>query len=282
MTAPALTRRFAGEPRWRAVVALALVVGWFASAVAAPLAAAHAFLASSDPAANAVLTSAPTAATLKFTEPIEQSYSQAQLFDQTGKQISGAAIRFGGDGATLILSLPSGLKHGTYSILWRSLSAADAHTAQGYLAFTIGAEADVRTIVPPPATEASIGPPEWVKALSRWLALLGLAAVVAVWPVWLWVLRPAIAPVWRLGPRLTRRVRRFAAAAFVVALVGNAVALVVQALSASADQGFAANLTSTLRQTRYGSFWLVRLGLLLVFAAALLGVGWWRPRRRPV
>ncbi|HEU0113049.1 MAG TPA: CopD family protein, partial [Thermomicrobiales bacterium] len=258
------------------------VVGWFASAVAAPLAAAHAFLASSDPAANAVLTSAPAEATLKFTEPLEQSYSRAELFDENGNKIAGAATRFGSDGSTMILSLPAGLKHGTYSILWRSLSEADGHTAQGYIAFTVGTEADVRTIVPPPATAVSIGPPDWLKAVSRWFALLGLAAVVAIWPVWLFVLRPAISPAWQLGPRLTRRVRGFATAAFIVAAVANVFALIVQALGVGAGSGIVAAVATTIGQTRYGSVWLLRIGLLLVFAAVLLGVGWWRPRRRPL
>ena len=43
----------------------------------------------------------------------------------------------------MTVSMPSGLANGTYSILWRTLSTVDGHTAQGYLPFTIGTEADV-------------------------------------------------------------------------------------------------------------------------------------------
>jgi copper transport protein len=277
------SRRPAGRSRAAraALLALLLLAGWIGGAMPIWPAAAHAFLDTSDPAANAVLSTAPAEATLRFTEPLEQSYSQAELFDENGNKIAGTSTRFGSDGSTMIMTLPSGLKHGTYSILWRSLSAADGHTAQGYFAFTIGAEADVRTIVPPPATEATIGPPDWLKAISRWAALLGLASVVAIWPVWLFVLRPAISPAWQLGPRLTRRVRGFAVAAVAFAIVANLFALVIQALGVGGGAGLAGAVVTTVGQTRYGSLWLLRIGLLLVFAAVLLGVAWWRPWRRP-
>ena len=109
----------------------------------------------------------------------------------------------------MTVAIPPGLANGTYSLLWRTLSTVDGHTAQGYLPFTIGTDADVR-IVAPPAVETTAGAlPEWALSVARWLALLGMAAVAAVWPVWLFVVRPAISPAWQLGPKLTRRVRRY-------------------------------------------------------------------------
>ncbi|MGI9254402.1 MAG: copper resistance D family protein, partial [Thermomicrobiales bacterium] len=41
-------------------------------------------------------------------------------------------------------------------------------------------------------------------------------------------------------------------------------------------------IVTTVGETRYGQLWLVRVGLLMVFAAAMLGVAWWWPRRKPV
>ena len=61
----------------------------------------------------------------------------------------------------------------------------------------------------------------------------GMAAVAAIWPVWLFVVRPAISPAWQLGPKLTRRVRRYAIGAFAFSLLANIVALVVQAAAIS-------------------------------------------------
>ena len=281
MEQPRSNRRREGPPRTGAL--LVALLGLVALLLGTPLPAeAHAFLGQSDPAANAVLPTAPAEVTLRFTEPLEQSYSRADLYDQTGAELDGASFRFGPDGSTRVVSLPDGLANGTYSVLWRTLSTADGHTAQGYVPFTVGTDRDVTAVVPPATEQVSAGAPELVRAASRWFALLALAAVVAVWPVWLFVLRPAIAPAWQAGPALARRVRRFAVWAIGLAVVADVVALVVQALATLAEGGFLGALRTTLFETRYGTLWLVRIGLLLLFAAALLGVGWWWPRRRPV
>ncbi len=244
--------------------------------------AAHAFLESSDPVANAVLPTAPQSITLTFTEPLETSYSRAELFDETGTPVPGVTVIIGPEPRSMTVEIPPGLSNGTYSLLWRTLSTVDGHTAQGYLPFTIGSEADVR-IVEPPAVDSSSGAlPEWALSVARWLALLGVAAVAAVWPVWLFVVRPSISPAWQLGPKLTRRVRRYATGAFALSLLANLVALVVQAAAISGPADLLNGLTTTLADTRYGTWWLVRVGVLLVFAAILLGTAWWWPwRRRP-
>src|SRR5215210_7418746 len=243
---------------------------------------AHAFLESSDPAANAVLPKAPQSVTLTFTEPLESSYSRAELFDATGALVPGATSTIGPEPRSMIVQIPPGLGNGTYSLLWRTLSTADGHTAQGYLPFTIGTAADVRVVAPPVADTGSGALPEWTLAAARWLALLGMAAVAAAWPVWLFVVRPAISPAWQLGPKLTRRVRRYVTGAFAFSLLANVVALVVQAAAISGTGDLPNGLMTTLGETRYGTWWLVRVGVLLVFAAVLLGTAWWWPwRRRP-
>ena len=263
----------------RGVVLMMLCIMAQVALPASPV-AAHAFLESSDPASNAVLPTAPQSITLTFTEPLETSYSRAELFDETGAQVPGATSTIGPQPRTMTVEIPSGLGNGTYSLLWRSLSTVDGHTAQGYLPFTIGTEADVRIVAPPAGGTADAELPEWTLSVARWLALLGMAAVAAVWPVWLFVVRPAISPVWQLGPKLTRRVRRFAIGAFAFSLLANVVALVVQAAAISGPGDLLNGLTTTLGDTRYGTWWLVRVGVLLVFAAVLLGTAWWWPWRR--
>jgi copper transport protein len=262
------------------VVAMVMLCIVAQLALPARPAAAHAFLESSDPVANAVLPSAPQSITLTFTEPLETSYSRAELFDETGAEVPGASVTIGPEPRLMAVQMPSGLGNGTYSLLWRTLSTVDGHTAQGYLPFTIGTEADVR-IVAPPAVETTAGAlPEWALSVARWLALLGMSAMAAVWPVWLFVVRPAISPAWQLGPKLTRRVRTYATAAFTFSLLANVVALVVQAAAISGPADLRNGLATTLGDTRYGTWWLVRVGVLLVFAAILLGSAWWWPWRR--
>ena len=280
-------RRRAGTPHSVVRLAVLLALAGLLSVAPRPV-AAHAYLSESDPAASTVWPTAPAEVTLRFTETLEQGYSRADLYDQTGAELDGASFRFGSDGSSLIVSLPEGLANGTYSVLWRALSTADGHTAQGYVPFTVGIDRDVAAAVPlavehvATAEHDSAGAPEIVRAASRWFALLALAAVVAIWPVWLFVLRPAVSPAWQAGPALARRARRFAAWAIGLAFLANVVALVVQALAALAEGGFLGALATTLFETQYGTVWLVRVGLLLLFAAALLGVGWWWPWRHRV
>ncbi|MBA3451201.1 MAG: copper resistance protein CopC, partial [Chloroflexia bacterium] len=253
------------------------VIVWMATllGMTAAQAEAHAFLESSDPAASAVLPTSPQTVILRFTEPLETSYSRAELFDQAGAEIPGAVSTIGPEPRTMTVSMPSGLANGTYSLVWRTLSTVDGHTAQGYVPFTIGTQADVRVATTPVQETTAGAAPEWLLPVARWLALLGLAAVAAIWPVWLFVVRPAISPAWQLGPKLTRRVRGYAIGAFAFSLLANVVALVVQAMAISGPGDLLNGLTTTLGQTRYGTWWLVRVGVLLVYAAVLLGAAWW-------
>jgi copper transport protein len=265
--------------RWPAVAGLLLLVGFAACALTPWHADAHALYDRSDPAANAVLPTAPAKIAIWFTERLERASSTAHLFDQTGKAVVGTAVQPGDGPKAMILTLPSGLANGTYSVVWDTLSADDGHHAEGYFAFTVGTAADVRTVVPP--APSSGGPPFWLQTVARWTALVGLAAALAVWPLWLFVLRPAVSPAWQAGPVLTRRARRYAVGAVLLALFGSALALAVQADNVNNDR-WPDRLRTTLVDTRYGRLWLAREGLFLVYAVALAATAWWWPRRRPV
>lgn len=265
----------------RAAYVVALFILLMMAWPAAP-ALGHAFLDSSDPAANSVVPVAPGTVSLRFTEPLETSYSRATLYDETGSEVAGAVTTIGPDANTMTVSLPSGLGNGTYSLLWRTLSTADGHTAQGYLPFTVGTQADVRIVAPPVANEIVSAVPQWSLAVSRWLAILGLAAIAGIWLTWVAVVRPAISPVWQLGTRITRRARRLAVVALVFSIVTNIFALCVQGFSISGFENPIASVMIAVGQTRYGTWWLIRVGLLLILAALLLGVSWWRPLKHRV
>ncbi|MEA2527203.1 MAG: copper transport protein, partial [Thermomicrobiales bacterium] len=264
--------------RWRALVAaLAL---FLALALHVQPASAHAFLESSDPPANSVMALWPQQVTMRFTEPLEHSYTRAELYDQTGTKVPGTSFQFDdSDRNVLMLSIPSNLPNGTYTVVYRTLSAADGHDAHGYFAFTIGTQADVVNVIPPATTDSS-GPPEWLRTVSRWIPLLGLAVSVAVWPIWLLVLRPGISPAWQAGPELTRRVRRLATGGVVVAVAGSVLALLVQADGARDGNSLLDATRTTLTDTRYGRIWVYRIVLIFLFAAVLSLCAWWWPRRR--
>lgn len=112
---------------------------------------AHDELVSSDPAADAVLSEAPTLVTLTFSAELMTGGkgNQVQVLGADGTVVSdGAPIT---DGATLIQPLLPDLPNGAYRVLWRVLSQ-DGHTPSAEFAFSVEAAA------PAPSATASESP----------------------------------------------------------------------------------------------------------------------------
>lgn len=264
-------------PKWMlGLVLLALVLG----AVALPGdASAHAAYKSSDPANGAIVAAMPGTISASFTERLEFSESWLKLYDRTGTEVTGTTLSQGSDDYTMVLTVPAGLANGTYSVLWHSFSNDDGHTASGYFTFTVGTAADVSSAVTIPTLKSGEGAPQIWKTLSRWAALLGLAALIAIWPMWVTIVRPALGPVWHDGPRLTRRMKRYAQIAFALAVLGSIFALAIQAISLTEGTWFD-KVMNTLGQTRYGSLWLTRVGLFAALGLMLSACAWWFLKQR--
>ena len=248
--------------------------------LAAPQSAsAHAALESSSPTSGELLATAPAEVTATFTEPLEQTYSQMELYDGLGNLVQGTSLTFGDDGYTMVLALPASLPEGTYSVLWRTFSTADGHPAQNYFTFTVGTNADIAAVTTPGTASDAGEVPQWAKTTSRWAALLGAFALIACWPVWITVIRPALGPAWREAPPIVRRMRRFATAAAIAAALGSIYALIVQAWTLS-EGTLLDKVVTTLGQTRYGHLWLARFGLIAGLGLVLAACGWWFTKRR--
>src|SRR5262245_28720955 len=67
---------------------LAVLLGTAPASASPGSSSAHAKFASANPAPNAVLTAAPAAITITFTEDLDPSGSAILVFDQLGKQVS--------------------------------------------------------------------------------------------------------------------------------------------------------------------------------------------------
>jgi copper transport protein len=241
---------------------------------------AHAALVSSDPTAGAILDQAPREIRLRFSEPLEASYTGADLLDATATAVAGVTTEIApGSDHELLIALPADLPHGGYTVAWRTLSAADGHTLQGYFGFQVGAGSGA--VSEPVAFNASAAN-ETVRALTRGLALIGLAMVLAIAPVTLLVLVPAIASVPALAARLTTPLRRYSVTAALFALLANLAALAAQAATIAPDASLPVAMTQTLAETRYGQLWFLRLFLLALCIAAV-GLAFWglQNQRRP-
>jgi copper transport protein len=240
-------------------------------------ASAHAYLDRSDPSANAILPTAPPSFTLAFTERLEPDASSAWLVDHTGATIPGTAFQIT-DPKQMVVTLPSSLSNGTYSIVWKDISADDGHPATGYIPFTIGTAADIQT-VNISSVDTDTGAPQWLRTTSRWVAFLGLFACVAVWPVWALAIAPAVRRVPGGMAATAPAMGQIALIALVLGLLGNLFALLVQAMEPGGSYGDA--LRSTLDDTRYGKLMIARFILLGVHAVLLSFVSWVWPWRKP-
>ncbi len=241
----------------------------------------HAAFESSDPVANSVVENSPTEVSIRFTEPLEDTYTGASLLNQNGDEVPDTSFRIDeADQHRLILALPPSLPNGTYTVSWQNLSAADGHRLQGYFAFTVGTAADVGAIA---SVSVDEGIPFWLGGVARWLALLGIALVASLLPIWLFVIRPVPAIDSEHLVLLAERIRRLAIWGVAGAAIVNLFALIVQTKGNAGDESIWSVLSNTTFDTRYGRFWLVRIGLLVVLAAVFWLMSWSRDSyRRPI
>ncbi|MCX3310043.1 copper homeostasis periplasmic binding protein CopC [Pantoea vagans] len=101
------------------------------------LAAAHAHLQSSAPAAKAQVTTSPDALTLNFSEDIEASFSGVTLLDSAQKPVETTKARVEADQKNrLIVGLSQPLKVGSYQVNWHVLSV-DGHKTAGSYRFSV-------------------------------------------------------------------------------------------------------------------------------------------------
>lgn len=140
-----------------------------AAVMAAPAAFAHDELIESTPAAGATVDTAPDAATLRFSNPLNTipGSTVVQLADAAGTEIDAEPSV---DGDTLTVDFGRGLPSGSYALQWRVVSS-DGHPIEGTPAnggaidFTVGAGgADESTSPaassPAPSESAAAAPEE--------------------------------------------------------------------------------------------------------------------------
>jgi len=97
---------------------------------------AHAHLKTSVPAANAVLTKAPSEVAIDFSEGLEAKFSSIEVQDAQGKRVDKNDVHTAAtDNKHLEVSLPQ-LAPGTYKVTWHA-TATDTHKTQGNFDFTI-------------------------------------------------------------------------------------------------------------------------------------------------
>lgn len=125
----------------------AVVAGFiaFAASIGACQAAAraHATLDRSTPAAGAAIAAPPRQVDLYFAESLADpgGASFATVLDAAGRTVSATARGDPADPRHLSVTLNGALDDGSYTVFWRTTSAADSGTTLGDFSFTVGTTA---------------------------------------------------------------------------------------------------------------------------------------------
>jgi len=137
-------------------------------------------LVASSPGAGASVEAAPDELRLVFSEPLEAQVTSIDLADESGTLLLDRAGRVDPDDPFSLVvdgaDLPA-LADGVYTVTWRTLSAADGHTAEGVFSFGVGTAA---SSTPTPAGAMTHTEASRLDVIGRWLTYLGLLLAFGV------------------------------------------------------------------------------------------------------
>lgn len=240
------------------------------------LAQAHAGFQRGDPWPNARLERAPAQVQIRFSDTLNPSVSRLSVLNGKDQRVDNNDSQVDPADPRLIrVSLPGSLPVDRYTVAWSVLSAEDGHANRGRYQFATGdAPLDPATPLPTGSGFNSLGLPELLDALARWVGFLAITLLAGTCLAGPWALRPALAELPNapaaLGPRYGRWTVGLVAAAVLAELFSIGTRFV--ALRGSGDlPALGAGDLLTLLSGVFGIATLARLLLLLA-----LGLVCWR------
>src|SRR6266566_2021518 len=268
---------------------------------------AHAILLRSDPAKDAVLAVAPQQVHIWFSEALNPAISTAAVVNATNRRVDNYDAHVSpGDDTEMDVTLKPNLPPGVYVVIYRTDSAVDGHVLTGSFLFTVA-----RPDGTVPTLSGGTIPGQNVLGASNltglytgqldgptlfnliMVTLVELGAVFWVgahfWQIF--VLQPATedhAELDTTNQRAQQRFgQRFSLPTLLVLLLANVGVLIGQALNITGGN-FASALAPTLLSSlitggRFGTYWLVRVVILilaLMLSLALLQLHRLRFKRR--
>lgn len=164
--------------RRRIVRGLSLIIGVLALVLFGGVggASAHAALTGSDPQDGSVLKSAPRQITLTFSESVGLLDDSFRVLTPENRRVHTGKPGHAGDrSSTARVTLPRGLGTGTFTVVWRVVSA-DSHPVSGAFTFSIGKPSATAAAVPTaPAADAASAT---LYDIARYVAYGGLALLI--------------------------------------------------------------------------------------------------------
>ncbi|MFD4550604.1 copper resistance CopC/CopD family protein [Streptomyces sp. NPDC058466] len=139
-------------------------------------ASAHAALTGTDPQDGSILKSAPRQVTLTFSESVGLLDDSFRVLTPDNRRVHTGAPGHAGDrSSTARVTLPRGLGTGTFTVVWRVVSA-DSHPVSGAFTFSIGKPS--ATTVALPSAPAGDTVSATLYDIARYLAYGGLALLI--------------------------------------------------------------------------------------------------------
>jgi copper transport protein len=161
----------------RTMGGVAIAMLWIA--LAAGAASAHANLISSDPADGSVVPTAPARIVMNFTEPPDPTLSVVEVLGTGGTPLAGVGAPALQLPKSLVVSLPSGMPDGVYTVSWRVASSTDGHVTAGSFAFGVGASSIVARGGLAGSSATAYGPTS-LSVGAKTALYIGLMVLVAV------------------------------------------------------------------------------------------------------
>ncbi|GCE25708.1 copper resistance protein [Dictyobacter alpinus] len=263
---------------------------------------AHAILLKSDPAKDAVLTTAPTQVSMWFTEDLNPAFSTAEVVNARNARINTSDAHVtANDAREIQVALPANVSPGVYVVVWRTQSADDGHVLRGSFRFSVAQadgtvpQANGNTVpgtgVLGSSNDASSGQLDSSSLFSFLMITLVDLGVVFWVGAQLWhsfVLQ--LFDTGELEQRVAdqRAVQRFesffAAPVLLLLLLANFGVLIGQGLSLSGGSWSQALSPETLQglilHSRFGTYWLWRIAVLVLALLLAIFVSLQRERSR--
>jgi copper transport protein len=248
-------------------------------------ASAHALLVQSDPVVDAQLIEPPTQVTASYSESLDRSLSTMSVLDGAGDRFDDGEVRFDDqDPARMAVGIEGELPPGFYVVVWETLSSVDGHFIKGSFPFTVlnpdgsepsGPRPEVGGVSSggEPTVAATIGK---VGVLAGIVVLAGALAFAAIVVPGASGQSPA---EWR--ERVAAAGRRHAMLLARPAMAVLAVAGVVELLAQAHQLGGLDLVDTVLTDTDWGERWLQRQVVLVIVAALVAAVLFWRRAAGP-
>jgi copper transport protein len=264
--------------RWVGIIVAIAVVGVALGANRSD-AHAHAQYIRSQPEQNAALAQGPVEVLIWLTESVEINYSEIQIVDASGTRWDNGDTHVHYDPTNPGVTVKPNLPNGTYTAVWRALSAVDGHRTAGTFAFTVGpvGPSQTPTIQAPVIADTGSSPPRWLTVTNRWLAFVGMAALIGavvfpaiVLPAGLFAVKPDERERDEIAKRAARVIRLTVVSALVVIAITTISSLWLQSWAATGDSSSLKAMRDVWTDTRFGEILTLRVSIIV--GASLLSL----------